>query len=292
MTVTDYGATVEPAGSQKTSSGAGMGSLVAVLFVGIITFTIGAVCWGRPPPHADGWRGPVDCIVVHRFVVEALDGTSCEARKPRLFAARRLNHTCSTCKATVACGADSLLPNLIDGQMQYTVEHASHCLGNHSEFRGYYRPNQITQPEVKPESMVHEARSMQQLVHRLAPFAVGTGGIAVIASGLYIAYLIIGVGTIRHHAETAHVSYINCWGLIPVWRSEYSQLHHSKVSPAEMDDCSVCLCSKSNVCFTNCGHSCVCLTCASILTTCPVCSAKIEGVKITNMPSVEDSLLL
>merc|ERR1711912_91208 len=92
---------------------------------------------------------------------------------------------------------------------------------------------------------------------------------------------------VRNSEHAPSISYTDCWGFMPAWRSEYSQLQHSKISPAEMDDCCcVCLVSKSNVRFTKCGHSCVCLTCASIVSNCPLCEAKIEGVKITEMPPV------
>merc|ERR1711907_622629 len=201
-------------------------------------------------------------------------------------------NNCTVCETQVACGADSALPNLVDGTLRMLPRNASKCMLSGQSFSGYYRSWPGVEPQNPPNALggtveVHLASSIEQALplHKLqrvlAPFILGTGGLAVLVSLAYFVYVCCSRAWVQD--DRPEVSYADCCGPSPTWRSEYAMVKGGTSSKAadDADICCVCLSARcGEVHFVECGHAVVCLTCSSLLRHCPVCSHPIDGIHI------------
>jgi len=53
----------------------------------------------------------------------------------------------------------------------------------------------------------------------------------------------------------------------------------------ELPRCSVCLCDEANRLFIGCGHVCTCESCVLMVSSCPMCRARITGVLPVELPA-------
>merc|ERR1719487_2358734 len=106
----------------------------------------GALWWMQPPPDA-AWKGPVQCIAIssnHVRVRDAMCGRLPSISERLVIFSRRTKDiwkNCTVCETQVACGADSALPNLVDGTLRALPRNASSqtCMLGGQSFSGYYR---------------------------------------------------------------------------------------------------------------------------------------------------------
>jgi len=258
-----------------------------------------ALWWAQPPNEftSGGWRGPVQCIAMSSRRVFSRE-KACGKRDddgtllgfPVLFHGQRLVATrrlvdqgwrnCTICESQVACGATEGHPNLVDGTLRVLPANTSSqsCMLAGQSFSGYHSTRDASHVTVQLAATVEEALYSDELREVLAPFVLGAGSLAVLGSVAWLLYTCARTGC---HDERPDMGYGECWGPSPTWRSQYAMVKGGLSSKEGDDVCCVCLSARcGEVQFMDCGHAVVCLTCASLLQHCPMCSEPIESIRI------------
>merc|ERR1711998_60584 len=297
-------AAMHEAQPRHSSCGARNLCLFLLSVMGGTLIVVGALWWWQPPNEYQSmsWHGPVQCIAISSQSVRVREAACGPVQRSGvqfpvlhdggLMATRRIDEqrwrNCTVCNTLVACGATERMPNLVDGMLRILPTNMSSlaCMRTGQSFTGYYKrsePDQISgilSPRVKVQlaATVEQALYTDQLRQIVAPFILGTGRLAVLGSVAYIVYKCLRVGM---RDDGPQVSYADCWGPSPTWRSEYAMVKGGMSSKEGDDICCVCLSARcGEVRFVECGHAVVCLTCSTLLRHCPVCSEPIESIHI------------
>lgn len=275
-----------------------VGVLVLTSTLGVAMIVIGSF-FIVEPDATQAYEGPSQCVVISSARLWTPD-VLCGAMEERpnidkmLVLARRDNvgqryRNCTVCESKVACGATSSLPNLVDGTMRVRPFNQSGglCELPGHLFEGYYRQATGGGLEMKLAVDIEKQHQIHQALHGFAALILSTGGLSLLASLSYAVYALC-TRTAVNEPMSVQVSYTDCWGPNPAWRSEYTMVrgggHTGKYGGGgknETECCHVCLsASAGSVQFVGCGHAVVCLTCSGLLRHCPVCGERIDGIRI------------
>lgn len=269
-------------------------AVVLLTTLGVLLMVIGVIHWTtQVGPAEKGWHGPVQCVAV-RSTQSWREHTKCGERSKSpvlgselLYMPKAMRRdsgwqNCTICTTEVACGATTSLPNLVDGELVDRPQNRTSrtCMSPGQSFNGFYRQNGTQTAEVELESSIEEEREMHTIQLGIAGIFLSTGGLAVLASISYALYMCLSSSLAQN--VVPEVSYGDCWGPHPTWRSEYAMVKGGSSTYGGMEDCCrVChYASCGQVTFVPCGHAVVCLTCSGLLRHCPMCDARIEGVRI------------
>merc|ERR1711939_431316 len=263
--------------------------LMIALSVGGLGITLGISYLLAPEPHAE-WSGPVTCMVTsayaswgaHEGCPTTPPGWTSVRRSLTMLALPDRQLNCTKCFFGVACGATASdysdgasHPNLVDGRIEEVSPNATHprCMRTGTTFSGYYLPSATgDEVQVLRSDSVHEARATHQLHRTLAPWALGTGSFALMASILYAVYVCAATWR-RMKADEPQMT--ACWRGTPSWECRYDRVQDQGNGGV----CEVCLVAPCGaVQFVGCGHRVVCTMCAGLVRFCPVCNERIDGL--------------
>jgi len=277
---------------------------LVVSISGAVGLVIGLAYACSPIPNED-WIGPASCIVAHARPQWGNHDNCPQApwsvrRNTAPLVAAPLvdtHHNCTICLYDVACGAPPVeWSNLVDGTMQILAYNATkpQCMKAGATFSGYYLPVQNGAVEVQLETTVHKARASHHLRRSIAPYLMGTGSFALIGSVIYAIYACVMAGRELGRDQEAEPSHVECWpfGGSPEWGCKYGQVQNGPKGDYDgAGICAVCLTAPSgDVHFVGCGHAVVCAMCAGLLRHCPVCSQRIDGIRIDSQCMIDTML--